>query len=272
MKNFTQQIQDIKDQNYELDFSDTLSQAFDNFKKTSLIQGAILFLLMIMIFMLLMGITGIIMGVGLTTDFFTNLQAAQLQESNTSIILQLIINVLATSAIAPLSAGMIKIAHNAEIQKPFGFSTAFEYYKSTYLKDLCLSMLYISLVTASINSISKILMTGGNTGYEVFLFPILVLLNIMIPLLTFLSAPLIIFANQNATNAIKISIFLVLKKFWTILLLLFLGCVLASLGIIMLCIGLFFTIPILYSMQYIIFRNAIQIDEISEIDQIGSSE
>ncbi len=270
MKTFTQQIQDIKDQNYELDFSDTLSQAFDNFKKTSLVQGAILFLLMIIMFMLLVGITGIILGVGLTTDFLTNLKAAQLQESTTSIILQLIINVLVASAIAPLSAGMIKIAHNAEIQKTFGFSTAFEYYKSSYLKDLCLSMLYISLVSASINSLAKILMASGNTGFEVFIFPILLLLNILIPLFTFLSAPLIIFANQSATNAIKTSIFLVSKKFWTILLLLFMSVILASLGIIMLCIGLFFTIPILYSMQYIIFRNAIQIDEISEIDQIGA--
>lgn len=272
MKTITQQIQDIKDDNYELDFGDTLAQAFDNYKKTALIQGAILFLLMILVFMLLFGIMAIFMGVSLTTNFLTNLKAEQMQESSTALILQAIVNAMVAAAIAPLSAGMIKIAHNAEIQKSFGFSTAFEYYKSKYLKDLCLSMLFVSIITITINTLAKATIITSNNGLEIWIYPTILLLNILIPFLNILSAPLIIFANQDAITAIKTSMLLVFKKFWTILLLLFLGIIYACLGIFGLCIGIFFTVPLLYSMQYIIFRSAIQIEEISELDQIGKHE
>ena len=120
-------------------------------------------------------------------------------------------------------------------------------------------------------------LTEFQTGLLMTLNGLLIFLsfviNVSIGLLTLLTIPLIIFGNLSATAAIKGSITLVKKRFLVILLLLIVGFVGAFIiGIIALCIGIFFTLPFIYSLEYIIYRNAMSIEDINELDEIGSSE
>ena len=42
-------------------------------------------------------------------------------------------------------------------------------------------------------------------------------------------------------------------------------------GLIAFCIGIFFTMPFLYSMEYALYNSIIGIDSVSEIDELGSN-
>ena len=85
----------------------------------------------------------------------------------------------------------------------------------------------------------------------------------------FLTVPLIIFSKLDAVNAIVFSIKLVFKQPIILFLLLLVGYICAMLGFIALCIGIFFTLPFIYSLYYCIYKNIIPVEEYSELDEIG---
>ena len=86
---------------------------------------------------------------------------------------------------------------------------------------------------------------------------------------TFLVIPLIIFGNLKVAEAIKGSIIIVSKQFFILLGLIIVAVIMAILGLIGFCIGIFFTIPFIYSMYYTIYKDSIGFDEEAEA-QINS--
>ena len=95
------------------------------------------------------------------------------------------------------------------------------------------------------------------------------LITIIVSFLTFLTIPLIIFSDIKAIEAITLSAKLVVKQPSILLGLLIVSIVLVCLGIIGLCIGVFFTIPFLYAMYYSIYSAILPFNEESELDEIG---
>ncbi len=77
------------------------------------------------------------------------------------------------------------------------------------------------------------------------------------------------FSMTDAMNAIQASILIVFKKFWLIFALILVAVIMAMLGIIAVCIGILFTLPIIYTTQYAIYRNVIGVEEHDELDEIG---
>ena len=83
--------------------------------------------------------------------------------------------------------------------------------------------------------------------------------------------PLVVFGNQSYTDAIQNSIKLVGKQPFHIILLMviaFIGCLL---GLIALCIGILFTLPIFSAMIFAIYDNAVGIEEHDVLSEIGVS-
>lgn len=272
MKSTAEKLNEIEQNGYPLDFGEVFNQAFENYKKIALLVGGIL-LVLIFVFTLLVGsIGGLVFGISNLTTLLTDLKPTS--STSSTAIITLLVGVVGAALMAPLTAGLLKIAHQAENNQDFGFATAFDYYKSHYLKEIFTATIILTMLTSGLESVFNILKesyaTGNLNGLLIFLSFVI---NVSIGLLTLLTIPLIIFGNLSATAAIKGSITLVKKRFLVILLLLIVGFVGAFIiGIIALCIGIFFTLPFIYSLEYIIYRNAMAIEETNELDEIGTSE
>src|SRR5690606_40575653 len=96
-------------------------------------------------------------------------------------------------------------------------------------------------------------------------------INMIISIFTVLTVPLIIFSDLKALDAIGASFDITVKSYFWILLLIVVSGILACVGLIAFCIGIFFTLPFVYAMYYSIYANSVGIADDSEFDQIGSN-
>jgi hypothetical protein len=258
MKSTLNQIEDIKNNGYSLDFSNVFNHAFENYKKIALYAGLILLVIFIICSFLGGGILVSLYGIShFNKEFFESLQNQQ-PEGTTFIIYMVVIAIL-TAIFSPLSAGFLKMADCADKDETFNFPAIFTYYKSPYFSQIFIATLLISFLSALIS-----------IGFNLIGITIIdTLLTLIISLLTSLAIPLIIFGNLNATDAIKSSIIIVSKQ-PLILALLFIVAWIASLvGFIGCCIGVVFTIPITYSVKYAIYSAILKIENTDSIDSIG---
>jgi uncharacterized membrane protein len=161
-----------------------------------------------------------------------------------------------------INAGFYKMAHLAETNADFGIGNLFDYYKTKHFKELFVSAILIALITTGLSLLFEYL------GYKF----IGGLLTYFISFLTFLVVPIIIFSDAKAIDAITLSAKLTLKQPFILLGLLIVSIVFAFLGLIGFCIGMFFTIPFMFSTIYTIYIQIMPIEEKSSIDEIGVAE
>lgn len=265
-----QKIQEIKRHGYQLDLGEAISQTFENYKKIALLAGAVILLFSIVMLVVLGGAAAIIFGAAAFTESMTDITA--MSTSTSGILMNLLVSVIGYALVAPLYAGIIQMAHQAETNEDFDFGTAFTHYKSVHFKHIFMATALITLFSSGISTILQIVLLYTP---DVTMIAVSTVVSIVVacltPLFTLVMIPLIIFGNLNATEAIYGSFVLVMKKFWIILLLGILFAIFAFIGIIALCIGVFFTAPVIYSLQYIIYRNAIPMEDKTELDEIGQS-
>ena len=253
-------VNTIANEGYELDFGTVLNNAFENYKKIAGLAGIGLILIGIILFVFLFAIMGIAFGFG---SFFQTLSGFNPELlAGSSLFIFLGFTVLFTSLFSPVSAGFLRMAKLADYNESFGIDTIFYYYKTVHFKELFLSTLVISFFSSG--GLVLLEYTGISFAGN--------LLNYIISFLTFLTVPLIIFSDIKAFDAITISIKLVLKQPIILLGLLIVSLIIAILGIFGLCIGIVFTIPFLFSINYIIYKQIIPIDNKIELDEIGISE
>lgn len=253
-------IEKIRNNGYQLDFGTVFESAFENYKKIALYAG-----LMFLVFSILMSIivmVGLISYIGIENfeEFGNKMkQLLSLKVMPLDILLALNASLLLFSGlISPFMAGFLKMAHCGEKGEEFHVSTMFSYYKYPYFFNIFISSLIIGLTGTGL---TMLLETAGLSFVGT-------VLTLLISFLTFLTIPLIVFGELNATDAIKSSIVIVSKQPLTLLGLLIVAGIGAVLGIFGLCIGIFFTYPFIYSMNYIIYNSIIEIDDTSEIPQI----
>lgn len=254
-----EKLEEIKQYGYNLEFGEILSQSFNNYQKIVWITGAGILLVTIVFLGIIIGLAGVFVGLD---AFGRDMADFQIQNfSAAGIIVALVGGIIAIALVKPFYAGILRVAHHADAKQDFDFSTLFYYYKSEYLKEIVLAGVLIGICS---NGISTVLELSG--------IPIIgSLISYFILLLTLFTTPLIIFGNLKAVEAIQGSLMLVSKNFFVILGLMILALVLAGLGIFAFCIGMLFSIPIIYSVQYMIYANAVGIDDKDELDQIGNS-
>jgi uncharacterized membrane protein len=259
MKSTLDQIEDIKNNGYSLDFSNVFNHAFENYKKIALYAGLILLVFSILAIFLFGGVIAAIYGVQyFNEEFITSLQ----DEQTTSSVLAIYSLAIAFIAalFSPFVAGFLKMAHCADKDEEFNVSTIFSYYTSRHFPQLFIAALLISLtsglISVAFNLVGIILVDT--------------IIALAITVFTSLTIPLIIFGDLNAIDAIKSSFIIVSKQPFTIILLLFVGGVASAIGFFGCCIGIVFTIPITYSIKYALYSAIMNIDEDNSIDSIGS--
>ena len=249
MKTTKEKIEEIQTNGYNIDFANVFNHAFENYKKIALYAGLMIFVFAILFGFLAGGIVILTFGVSalnqkmlenVTAENFTGLHLA----------IYLIVGILFNCLFVPFSAGLIKMADSAEKDEEFHVSTVFQYYKNPYFQELVIATFLITIFSTGLSEMFKLV------GIEI----IGALFSAAISFFTFLTIPLIIFGNLKAIAALKSSMIIVVKQPLVLLGLLIVSGIASLVGFIGCCIGVFFTIPFLYSMYYAIYTSIIGID------------
>jgi hypothetical protein len=261
-KSMKVKIEEISSKGYQLDFGTVFESAFENYKKIVLYAGLMLLVFSILISIIMLA--GLISYVGIENmeEFGNKMkQLSTLQEMPLDIAIPLNAGLLLFSGLLnPFMAGFFKMADCGEKGEEFNVSTMFSYYKFPYFLNIFLFVIIIGIINTGL---AMLLQSAGLSFVGT-------VTNLLISFLTFLAIPLIVFGNLNAADAIKYSILLVSKQPLILLGLIIVAGIASILGIFGLCIGIFFTLPFMYSMNYIIYKSIIGVDDTSEITQIGT--
>lgn len=262
MNSTLEKLQQIKEQGFHLDLDNVLKAAFENYKKIALFIGLLLFILILLFTVFIGSIATIAFSISDITMFMTNYDIYE--NSNLALIFNFIVKVSGMAIIAPLTAGILKTIHNAQQNNPSKIKTVFSYYRSVYFKDLFVSALIIAVVTNTIDPLLSIL-NDNEDNMSLLVSLGLTIFNALAGTLTLFTIPLIIFGKLNAIEAIKGSFTIIFKKFWLILLLVIIAAFCSILlGLMAFCIGIFFSLPFFYSVQYIMYRDIMGIE--SEVE------
>lgn len=261
MKTTQQRISEIKSEGYDMDFNNTFTTAFDTYKQIAL-QGGLAYMLFVIVIIAVV-FTIVILSVGLT-DFGREMTG--FRPDNLSIVNQAFY-ILGFSVISglgyPFGAGLIKMAYAADVNEDFSVGTAFSYYKSAKFLDIFICGFLISILVMIINT-GLTMAIGTTWGPFVALLP-----NIIMGWFTVLSLPLIFIGDLKPVDAILVSFAVVAKKPFLVVALLIIAYILACVGFIGLCIGIFFTLPFTSATFYSIYKHSVGVDDNSEMDEIG---
>lgn len=260
MNNIKDQIEKIKINGYELDFGTVFEQAFENYKKIAIYAGSMLLLFSFLFIILLCGIAISIFGIGTITENFTPENLKPESFTGNFLLIYTACMIMISCLISPFQAGFLKMADCGQKGEEFHISTIFEYYKAPYFLNIVVATFLIALTSSGISTLVN------NAGMPI----IGMLFSLAITLFTFLTVPLIIFGNLNAIDAIKSSASIILKQPMLILALIIVAALASLTGLIGFCIGIFFTLPFMYSIQYSVYNAIIGIDYASEIDDLGT--
>lgn len=258
MKPVKERIEAISANGYELDFGTVFEHAFENYKKIALYAGLMLLFFFIALAILFMiGMVSYI-GVENMEEFGKKLtQFSELKEKPLDIVLQINAGMLLLSGLLnPFMAGFFKMADCAEKDEEFHVSTMFTYYKSPYFANIFIAIFIISLVNMGLSTLIEL--AGLNIMGTI--------ISLTLSFFTFLVVPLIVFGKLNAIDAIKSSIIIVSKQPLVLLGLIIVAIIASVIGVFGFCIGILFTMPFIYSMNYIIYSTIIGIDSPNEIE------
>lgn len=237
----------MENETKRIDIGITLNNAFELFKKSFLVSGlAFLFITVVLVTVAFIGI-----------QFFIGFEVAAIQmktfdPTNLSLkgtLLYLAALLLITILIAPFSAGILKMMHDADTNEEVTFSTLFYYVNSPFYTAIIFTTVVLSLISFGLNIGLQKIITDKSIGSILSMT-----LSIIFSVLTLLSLPNIIFKEMTVVNAIKNSISLTYSNFFQILLLLIIAVVIGYIGLIAFCVGIFFTFPIYFAVQYSIYK------------------
>lgn len=257
MENKTNDLDTLVNKGYFLDIGKILDVSFLTFKKSFLYSTVGFVLLCIISLFIFGGIFGL--AYGFTNFTETMLQFETLSTEPVFMLVNLILSSVISALSAPIVAGFIHINHLAKTNQDLGISVFFDFYKPPYFKNLFLSYLLIGFLKSIINIVL--------VSTDLAIFDIV--FQIVIGLFSVFTIPLIIYKNLNYIDAIRIGIQLFLKQPFHILVAMLLGVIFALLGLLGLCIGIFFTFSYIYSINYAIYHEAVGFEEKSIIDEIG---
>lgn len=245
---------------YSLDFGSIINSSIELFKIIWGPAGLAVLILGLIMSVLGLGVFGVFYGFSDLTEELTNFNPKSFS------IFESLVFALITSLTSGFSylftAGIIEMAHRADVGLDFSLETAFHHFKSRFTKDLFVAGLVIGLVSALISLVI-------NFMHIPFVDSIL---SILIGVLTIFVIPLIVYSELPFEKAISSSIQLASKNIPLIFALIVVATILAMLGFFALCIGVLFTISFVYIVNYAIYNSILPTNKENDIlDEIGSS-
>ena len=250
-------IEEIKKNGFTLDFGNVFNHAFENYKKIALYGGLIIFVFFVLFCIVAVGVLISIFGGPAVVDFLKPENLKPEEFSLNTLLIFSGISVLIACLISPLTAALINMAYCAERDEEFHVSSMFKFYKAPFFKELFIVTFLINLTNAILS---------GLVNYAQI--PALeFIVSATLSLFTILMIPLIIFGNLKAVDAIQSSVMIVSKQPLVLLGLLVVGGISSFVGFIGCCIGIFFTLPFMYSLYYAIYSKIIGFETQSKSEE-----
>jgi hypothetical protein len=252
-------LAEIKEQGYQLDFGTVFNNTIENYKKIAWYGGLMIFVFFTLFCLVLFGIAVAFIGF---PELKAILKPENLQLENLSLEILLYVSVatiIITAITCPFPAGLTKMAQSADKDEEFGIATMFQYYKAPYFVELLIATTLLAIVNTVLqNTITyfQIPFVGS-------------ILSVILSLFTFLSVPFIIFGNLKAIESIQASILVVSKQPLTLLGLIIVSSIATFIGFLGCCIGIVFTIPFLYSMYYVVYKEIIGVETPEDLQDNG---
>lgn len=253
--NINKVIDDKIKNGYEIDLGNIVDTSLENFKKIVWVAGLGYFLVFaLLIILTIIGVSQFVNPEELK-ELSELLKDPTYLENNPNFHLYNFITIVSIGILfAPLNAGFINLCRLADENKSISISNLFIYYGNRKSIDIIFGTLLVSLISF-----------GISLGLELANLKLVsFVVSISISLFTFIFIPLIIFADQNAIQAISKSSKLIMKSPFTVLGAMALAFLIALAGLMALCIGILFTIPYMYSVQYTIYKNIIGFEEVEK--------
>jgi hypothetical protein len=237
--------------NKKLDFGKTLESIFDVFKKTYLVAGfAFLVLTVILLVMAFIGLNHFV-GFENLEEQLKTFDPAKLSMQGT--IIYIICMLIFAILLSPFNAGLLKIMKDADENQEISFTTLFHYVNSQYYFRIIGLAIILGLVNAFLSVGLKKLIPFDASWVGLLSTS----LSVIFSIITLLTLPNIVFRDLSIISSIKESISFCSTNFFQILLLLIIALAIGYAGILLFCIGMFFTFPIYYATQYCIYKSTL---------------
>lgn len=252
----------------QLDFGDILSRTFDLFKKTWL-KGTVFFLVLMLVMApfivaLYVPVFGSIMEQAQSGDYDPNDASSFIKNQPDSFRYKILGFTFVISLISTaLVAGFYRVIKLVDFDQTNTFSDYFYFFKAKYLGKI-FAIASFSLLVALVNF-----------ALEKFLPPTTAslvsgIISIILSVYTTLFVVFFAFNSHLETaDFFTLSFNLGSKKWLLIFGLMIIMVILAMLGIVACFIGLFFTISIVYLPTYLVYKDVVGFDSLSDIDKIG---
>ena len=233
----------------KLNLGQTLERSFEIYKKNFHLAGlAILFLSLILFSLFSIGLQTFYKGDNIMED----LEKFDVKNfSGTTVIMYYVAILVITTLIAPFNAGILKMMQDTDEEKPASFNSLFYYINSKYFLSLISSTFIISVISI----LGSVFIEIATEFIPVLSKLLPILFSITLSVLTFTVLPNIIFLDLNLVDAFKKSINDCKENFLSILLLLIISIIIGYLGFFAFCIGIFFSFPFYFAVQYAAYKD-----------------
>jgi hypothetical protein len=229
MEKTIERINQIRQNGFELKFETVFEDAIENFKKIALYSGLLIFVVAIIVgflYVIAMGYCGIT--IEDMVAFQEKIKKGLLSQQEFLYIS--LASLFTNCIIAPFLAGFYKMIDAAKKDISFNALSIFSYYKMPFL----LQILIANFIVEGISVFGSMLLINSKHEFLSNIF------STIIMLFTAFVIPFIIFGKLNALQSIKASILIFSKKPLLIIALLIIGFIGSFIGLIGLCVGIFF--------------------------------
>ncbi len=236
------------------DLGSTIEETFNIYKKTAVING--LFIMILVLFLMALA------GIGMS--YFFN--AADLTESiktfkpenlaQNEILILVGISIIINVLIIPFVAGMLKVNQEADKTGETKFATIYSLVDNPIYIQLVLGIILGTILSSIINYLP--IFIGLDKKFQM----IFTILGYIFAIFNFMTIPIIALKNANFIDATVLSFKATSSNLFFIIIMMILGIIGASIGLFAFCIGLFFTAPIFYTVQYVLYKRIFEEKEL----------
>ncbi|MGH2665413.1 hypothetical protein [Flavobacterium sp.] len=239
-------MEELNKKRNSLEIGEVINNTLEIYKKTALQAGmAILSMYFVLVLLFFIG-SNFFFKMEEIPELMKNFNPEKFSLNGRMIYLTIITVFL--SLVAPFMAGIFKMFQDADHEEEIAFSSIFAYINSPKYIHIVLATATISVLSNGFNLFLKDFFS------EPFGTLIGVVISLIVGILTYIAIPLILFKDFNFINAIKESSKQIGANLFSAIVLMIIAFVLSFIGIFAFCVGIFFTIPFLYAMQYSIYK------------------
>lgn len=235
----------MEEQSQKFAFDTILEKSFDLYKKIAIPAGiAIMTITVALLSIALVAFNYFVKDPKIFSEKMKNFDPNTLQEGT---LIYFGIAITVSSLVAPFMAGVLKMIQEADTNQDVRYSSFFYYINHEKYFQIVLASLTIGILGVVTDLSLKQLLpenVGSALGF---------LLSTLLSIMTFLATCFILFSDMNFIEAIRASIQKTKEHFFSILLLEFIAVLFYIIGIFGLCIGIFFTLPFVYTVKYSIY-------------------